>query len=130
MTFSHTTPRKIYPTSVYMQQKQRYGDVILGVMASHITSLAIAYLIVYSGVDQINIKAPRRWPLSPVNSPHKWAVPRKMFPFDDVMNANWLKYGLYWFSLSDGTFQPIEENGGHFADNDFKCILWNENCVV
>ena len=112
---------------MYMQQKQRYGDVILGVMASQITSLAIAYLIVYSGVDQINTKAPRHWPLSPVNSPHKWAVTPKMFPFDDVMNANWLKYGTHWFSLSDGTFQPIEENGGHFADNDFKCILWKEN---
>ena len=30
-----------------------------------------------------NIKAPRhRWP---VNSPHKWPVTRKMFPFDDVI---------------------------------------------
>ena len=40
-----------------------------------------------------NIKAPRHWPLwgeftgdrSPVNSPHKWPVTRKMFPFDDVI---------------------------------------------
>ena len=34
-----------------------------------------------------NIKALCRWPLcvSPVNSPHKWPVTRKMFPFDDVI---------------------------------------------
>ena len=30
-----------------------------------------------------NIKAPRHW--RPVNSPHKWPVTRKMFPFDDVI---------------------------------------------
>ena len=38
-----------------------------------------------------NIKAPRHCPFvrgihrSPVNSPHKWTVTRKMFPFDDVI---------------------------------------------
>ena len=38
-----------------------------------------------------NIKAPRYWPFvrgihrGPVNSPHKWPVTRKMFPFDDVI---------------------------------------------
>ena len=30
--------------------------------------------------------APRRIHRGPVNSPHKWPVKRKMFPFDDVMN--------------------------------------------
>ena len=38
-----------------------------------------------------NIKVPRHWPFVrgihrwPVNSPHKWPVSRKMFPFDDVI---------------------------------------------
>ena len=38
-----------------------------------------------------NIKGPRHWPLCggvhrwPVNSPHKWPVPRKMCPLDDVI---------------------------------------------
>ena len=32
-----------------------------------------------------NIKAPRYWLLSPVNSPHKWPVTRKRFSFDDVI---------------------------------------------
>ena len=36
-----------------------------------------------------NIKVPRHWPLcgelTRMNSPHKWPVTRKMFPFDDVI---------------------------------------------
>ena len=72
-----------------------YCDVIMGVMASQITSLAIVYSTVYSGVDQRKHKSsaslafvPRihRWP---VNSPHKWPVTRKMFPFDDVIMCNY-----------------------------------------
>ena len=35
-----------------------------------------------------NIKAPRHWPLCG-NSPHKWPVMRKMFPFDDVIMVHW-----------------------------------------
>ena len=60
-------------------------------MASQITSLTIVYLIVYSGIDQRKhqssaspafVRGIHRWP---VNSPHKWPVTRKMFPFDDVI---------------------------------------------
>ena len=36
-----------------------YSDVIMGVMASQITSLTVVYSTVYSGADQRNIKAPR-----------------------------------------------------------------------
>ena len=39
-----------------------YSDVIMGAMASQITSLTIVYSTVYSGPDQ-NIKAPHHWPL-------------------------------------------------------------------
>ena len=38
-----------------------------------------------------NIKAPRRWPF--VNSPHKWLITRKMFPFDDVIMIHVVKRG-------------------------------------
>ena len=60
-------------------------------MASQITSLTIVYSIVYSGADQRKHQSPaslafmggiHRWP---VNSPHKWLVTRKMFPFDDII---------------------------------------------
>ena len=68
-----------------------YGDVIMGAMASQITSLPIVYLTVHSGTDQRKHQSStslafvwgiHRWP---VNSPHKWPVMQKMFPFDDVI---------------------------------------------
>ena len=40
-----------------------YDDVIMGTMASQITSLTIVYSTVYSDADQRNIKVPRHWPL-------------------------------------------------------------------
>ena len=66
-------------------------DVIMGAMASQITSLTLVYSAVYSGTDQRKhqssaslafVQRIHRWP---VNSPHKWPVTRKMFPFDDVI---------------------------------------------
>ena len=63
-------------------------------MASQITSLTIVYSSVYSGADQRKHQSSaslafargiHRWP---VNSPHKWPVSRKMFPFDDVIMVN------------------------------------------
>ena len=68
-----------------------YNDVIMGVMVSKITSLSIVYSTIYSGADQRKHQSSaslafvggiHRWP---VNSPHKWPVMRKMFPFDDVI---------------------------------------------
>ena len=77
-----------------------YGDVIISALVSQITSPMIACATVYSGVDQRNHKSSaslafvlgiHRWP---VNSPHKWPVTGKMFPFDDVIMSancsNWL----------------------------------------
>ena len=58
-------------------------------MASQITSLTIVYSTVYSGADQrkhqssaslVFVWGIHRWP---VNSPQKWPVTQKMFPFDD-----------------------------------------------
>ena len=77
-----------------------YNDVIMGAIASQITSLTNGYYsTVYSGADQRKHQSPaslafvrgiHRWP---VNSPHKWPVTRKMFPFDDVI--------MYWESFHD-----------------------------
>ena len=73
------------------QNKTDYTDVIMGTMASQITSLTIVSSTVYSGTDQIKyyssaslafVREIHRWP---VNSPHKGPVTRKMFPFDDVI---------------------------------------------
>ena len=93
-----------------------YSDVITCAMASQITSLSIVHAIVYSGRSKKKLKLRviglcaeiQRWP---VNSPHKWPVKRKMFPFDDVImwSNNQCKYkphtkGLY--SLNDKTSYP------------------------
>ena len=68
-----------------------YNDVIMGDIASQITSLTIVYSTVYSDADQRKhqssaslafVRGIHRWP---VNSRHKWPVKRKMFPFDDVI---------------------------------------------
>ena len=60
----------------------------MGAMASQITSLTSVYSTVYSDPDKENVKGPRHWILSLVNSPHKLPVTRKMFPFDDVIMKN------------------------------------------
>ena len=63
----------------------------MGTMASQITSLTIVYSSVYSGADQrkhqssASLAFVRAIHRGPVNSPHKWPVTRKMFPFDDVI---------------------------------------------
>ena len=68
-----------------------YGDVIMGAIASQITSLTIVYSTVYSDADQrkhqnsTSLAFVRGINRGPVNSPHKWPVTRKMFPFDDVI---------------------------------------------
>ena len=74
-----------------------YGDVIMGIIASQITSLTIVYSTIYSGADQRKHQSSTsqafvRWiHRGPVNSTHKWPVTRKMFPFDDVSmsSENW-----------------------------------------
>ena len=69
-----------------------YNDVILGAIASQITSLTIiVYSTVYSDANQrkhqssASLAFMRGIHRGPVNSPHKWPVTRKMFPFDDVI---------------------------------------------
>ena len=68
-----------------------YRDVIIGAMASQVTSLAIVYSTVYSDKHQspaslILVCGIHRWS---VNSPHKGLVKRQMFSFDDVTMAKW-----------------------------------------
>ena len=75
-----------------------YNDVKMGAIASQITSLTICYSIVYSGADQskhqssASLAFVRGIHRGPVNSPHKWPVPRKMFTFDDVIMIYSINY--------------------------------------
>ena len=80
----------LYPNGI-SNAMLHYSDVIMGSMASEITSLTIVYSTVYTGTDKKNhqssaslalVRGIHRWP---VNSPHKWSVTRKMFPFDNAI---------------------------------------------
>ena len=68
-----------------------YGDVTLTAIASQITSLTIVYSTVYSDADQRKHQSSPSLAFvlgihrGPVNSPHKWPVTRKIFPFDGVI---------------------------------------------
>ena len=71
-----------------------YNDVIMSAMTSQITGVSIVCSSVGSGADQRKYQSSaslafvwgsHQWP---VNSPHKWPVTRKMFPFDDVIMDN------------------------------------------
>ena len=82
-----------------------YCDVKMGAMASQITSLTIVYSIVYSDADQRKHQSSaslafvwriHRWP---VNSPHKWPVTRKMFPFDDLIMFGTFISGVKGFQV-------------------------------
>ena len=70
-----------------------YGDVIMGGIASQITSLTTVYSAVYSDVDQrkhqsfASLAFVRGIYRGPVNSRQNWPVTRKMFPFDEVIMA-------------------------------------------
>ena len=62
-----------------------YDDVIMGAIASQITSLTIIYSTVYLDADQRKHQSSASlafvWGIHrvPVNSPHKWPVTRKCF---------------------------------------------------
>ena len=88
ITKYHAGFDKEYNNGIYIWHQY---DVIMGAMASQIASLAIVYSTVYSGANQRKHQSSASlafvWGFhrSPVNSPHKWPVTRKMFPFDDVI---------------------------------------------
>ena len=70
-----------------------YNDVIMGTIASQITSVSSVYSTVSTGTDQrkhpssASLAFVRGIHRGPVNSPHKWPVTRKLFPFHDVKRS-------------------------------------------
>ena len=130
-------------TAAKFEKLRHHSDVIMSAVASLITNIIIVYSTVYSGANERKHRRPaslaivrgiHRWP---VNSPHKWPITRKMFPFDDVImrlrmshfgNVNWTPYGWYthtmipcWGSnclLLCGVMQP------YFLDR------WNSPCLL
>ena len=76
----------------------------MGSISSQITSFTIVYSIVYSDADQRKHQSSASLAFVRVNSPHKWSVTRKMFPFDDVIMHHW--------SLGMDTQLPLTLYGG------------------
>ena len=76
---------------LWHQAITHYYDVIMNAISFQITSPTIVYSTVYSGTDQrkhqssASLAFVRGIHRSPVNSPRKWPVTRKMPPFDDVI---------------------------------------------
>ena len=73
----------------YSAHSVHYSDVIMGAMASQITSPTIVYSTVYSGQRKHQssaslafVRGIHRWT---VNFPYKGPATRNMFPFDDVI---------------------------------------------
>ena len=70
-----------------------YNSIIMGAMASQITSLTIVYSTVYLGTDQRKCQSSESLAFvrgihrSPVNSPHKGPVTRKIF---HLMTSSWI----------------------------------------
>ena len=96
----------------------------MSAMASQITSLTIIYSIVYLGADQrkhqssallVFVRGIHR---SPVNSPYKGLVTRKMFPFDDVImlrTCSWCCGDDYdWiFDVPQQRISTVSSNSRH-----------------
>ena len=91
--------------------KAHYGDVIMGAIASQITSLTIVYSTAYSDAvhrkhqSSASLAFARGLHRGPVNSPHKWPVTRKKFPFDDViMRCLSIHRSVVWDTLRSYLF--------------------------
>ena len=84
-------PARILNSTGSTIHPNHYNDVIMGAIASQITSLMIVYSTVYSDADQRKHQSSASlafvWGIHRglVKSPRKWPVTRKMFPFDDVI---------------------------------------------
>ena len=112
-----------------------YDDVIMGAMASHITSLTIVYSIVYSDADQrkhqssASLVFVRGIPWWPVYSSHKWPVTRKMTPFDDVIMVSRLIPNQYHSGNSLVRCQSNEVESSKISGHNFIHSSWYELCI-
>ena len=105
-----------------------YSDVIMGAMASQITSLTIVYSTVCSGADQRKTSKLRVTGLCEGNSsvtgefPHKGPVTRKMFSFDDVIMESTLEQTTSIVTLGNITVVIVQR--AHIWWMDFRVRYW------
>ena len=117
----------------FTRRSCHYDDVIMSAIASQITSLTIVYSIVYSDADQrkhqssASLAFVRGIHRGPVNSPHKWPVTRKMFPFDDVIMSCFVSCSVRDVVAGTSvtvirTYSPVAEYFGHFDGRDVNTL--------
>ena len=102
----------------------------MGAIVSQITSLTIVYSTVYSEADQGKYQSTALlafvWGIHrrPVNSPHKWPVTRKMFPFDDVIMHWKYSYILVLVSLViSACISPYKPDFSFTMADEIQCNL-------
>ena len=106
-----------------------YGDVIMGAIASQVTSLTIVYSTVCSDADQrkhqssASLVFVRGIHRGPVNSPHKWPVTRKMFPSDDVIMIIRIRVSISNCIMMTSSNGDILRVTGHLC-GEFTGQLW------
>ena len=114
-----------------------YNDVIMGAIASQFTSLTIVYSTINSNTDQrkhqsfASLAFVRGIHGGPVNSPHKWPVTRKRFPFDDIimhLRQIWLflRAGVAHNSHKCHVYSTYHPRRSHTALMPF-CLIWEIN---
>ena len=124
-------------------QSNHYGDVIIGVLASQMTSLTIVYSNVYSGADQRKHQSPASLAFvleihrGPVNSP---PAKRNCFHLmtsscsilthfqwrcNAISNA-WFDQMVTWHVMEAVYTLRPRQNGRHFPDDIFQCIFFNQ----
>ena len=110
----------------------------MSAMASQITSLMIVYSTAYSGANRRSIKL-RVTGLCVGNSPHKWPVTRKMFPFDDViMELKWTLHMMWWTCTEHSLESYIKTCPPRFVAysklhlyRQSQCLItWDSKCLA
>ena len=87
-----------------------YNDVIMGTIASQITSLTIVFSTIYSDADQ-NIKVSRHWPLCG-NSPGTGEFPTQMAINTENFSISWRHHDLNqcWLTITEVQWQSHRGN--------------------
>ena len=105
----------------------------MGTITSLITRLTIVYSTVYSDADQRKHQSSASlafvWGIhrGPVNSPHKWPVTRKMFPFDDIIMYCWSCYQVTpWCQCPETVRWQIVSFVDFFLNRGFAFLVWHK----
>ena len=113
---------------------QHYNDAMLGAIASQITSLTIVFSTVYLDTDQrkhqssASLAFVRGIHRRPVNSPHKWPVTRKIFPFDDVIMRACVRVEVGCSSLYKG--YSVTTRWKDTGYESYRCSQTNKFCLI